>query len=149
MLSQKAKYALKAMLVLAEAKEGELVQAQEIAVRQNVPKKFLELILLDLKRHNLLDSQRGKQGGYRLARPSEQITFGQIVRIIDGPLAPIPCASLTGYRRCADCRDEASCAIRRVMREVRDAVSGVLDQVSLADVRDKNPGVATVRALVG
>ena len=149
MLSQKAKYALKAMIVLAGAQEGKLVQAQEIAGRQNVPKKFLELILLDLKRHNLLDSQRGKQGGYRLAKPAAQITFGQIVRIIDGPLAPIPCASLTGYRRCADCRDEASCAIRRVMREVRDAVSSVLDQVSLADVRADTPAAASVRALAG
>jgi Rrf2 family protein len=149
MLSQKAKYALKAMIALAEAEEGALVQAQDIATRQNVPKKFLELILLELKKRGLIHSHRGKQGGYTLAKPAHEITFGQIVRIMDGPLAPIPCASLTGYRRCADCRDEEACAIRRVMRGVRDAVSGVLDQVSLADVRANRPETSVVRALAG
>src|SRR5215203_5933988 len=139
MLSQKAKYALKAMIALAEAEEGALVQAQDIAKRHNVPKKFLELILPELKRRGLIHSHRGKQGGYTLARRADEITFGQIVRTMDGPLAPIPCASLTGYRRCADCRDEEACAIRRVMREVRDAISGVLDKVSLADVRANRP----------
>ena len=149
MLSQKAKYALKAMIALAEAGEGELVQAQDIAGRQNVPKKFLELILLELKRRGLVHSHRGKQGGYMLAKPAREITFGQVVRVMDGPLAPIPCASLTGYRRCADCRDEEACAIRRVMRGVRDAVSSVLDQVSLADVRANRPETSVVRALAG
>ena len=149
MLSQKTKYALKAMIALAEAGEGELVQAQDIAGRQNVPKKFLELILLELKRRGLVHSHRGREGGYMLAKPAREITFGQVVRVMDGPLAPIPCASLTGYRRCADCRDEATCAIRRVMREVRDATSGVLDQVSLADVRANRPEASVVRALAG
>jgi Rrf2 family protein len=149
MLSQKAKYALKAMLVLAEADEGALVQASEIAERQDMPRKFLELILLELKKRGLVYSQRGKQGGYCLAKPADEITFGQIVRIMDGPLAPIPCASLTAYRRCADCHDEKACAIRRVMREVRDAVSGVLDGVTLADARARRPESAAAMAFAG
>nr|AMK59491.1 BadM/Rrf2 family transcriptional regulator [uncultured bacterium UPO67part2] len=131
MLSQKAKYALKAMLALAEQKNGDLLQAGDIAERQNVPRKFLELILLDLRKHGLVHSHRGKHGGYALAKPADTITFGQVIRIMDGPLAPIPCASLTGYRRCVDCADEKACAIRRAMREVRDAAAGILDHLTL------------------
>lgn len=97
-----------------------------------MPRKFLELILLDLKRHGLLRSQRGRNGGYALARPASAITFGEIIRITDGPLAPIPCASLSGYQRCADCADEESCAIRKVMLSVRDAISEILDRTTLA-----------------
>lgn len=133
MLSQKAKYALKAMLALAEQKSGELLQAGDIAEGQNVPRKFLELILLDLRRQGLVQSQRGKHGGYALAKPADAITFGEIIRIMDGPLAPIPCASLTGYRRCVDCVDEKGCAIRRAMREVRDAAAAILDGLTLEE----------------
>jgi Rrf2 family protein len=133
MLSQKARYALRAMLMLARSGDGRLIQVAGIAQQENVPRKFLELILLDLKKHGLLQSQRGKSGGYCLARPAAAITFGEIVRIMDGPLAPLPCASVTGYRRCADCADERRCAIRRVMREVRDAIAQVLDTTTLAD----------------
>src|SRR3712207_6837878 len=114
MLSQKAKYALRALLMLAEAKPEELVLVQDIAEQQNMPRKFLELILLELKRHGFLYSQRGRGGGYCLARPGDTITLGQVVRAIDGPLAPLPCASVTSYRRCADCQDERTCAIRKV-----------------------------------
>jgi Rrf2 family protein len=138
-ITQKSKYALRALLLLAERTDGRLVLISEIAAGANVPKKFLELILLDLKRHRLLDSQRGRNGGYRLARPPDTITFGEIVRITDGPLAPIPCASLTGYRRCADCGDEAECTVRTVMREVRDAISDVLDRTTLADAIRSGP----------
>ncbi|MDO8290534.1 MAG: Rrf2 family transcriptional regulator [Parvibaculum sp.] len=134
MLSQKAKYALKAMLALAAQPAGELLQAQDIANRQNVPKKFLDLILIDLKRNGLVHSHRGKHGGYVLGRPAETITFAQVIRIIDGPLAPIPCASLTGYRRCADCKDEKACGVRIVMREVRDAVASILDATTLSSL---------------
>src|SRR5688572_5715530 len=123
MLSQKCKYALRALLMLAEARSDELVLVQEIAERQNVPRKFLELILLELKRHGFVFSQRGRGGGYCLARPGDTITFGQVVRAIDGPLAPLPCASVSGYRRCADCTDERTCTIRKVMRSVRDAMA--------------------------
>ena len=135
MLSQKAKYALKAMLTLAAETKGDLLQAGDISESQNVPRKFLEMILLELRKAGLIASQRGKNGGYMLAKPADAITFGQIVRIMDGPLAPIPCASLTGYRRCADCKDEKTCAVRRTMREVRDAAATILDGMTLADAQ--------------
>jgi Rrf2 family protein len=134
MLSQKGKYALKAMIDLARHANAGLIFVADIAERQRLPVKFLEIILLDLKRHGLVYSQRGKNGGYSLARPASEITVGQIVRIVDGPLAPLPCASLTGYRKCSDCGDENTCIVRGVMREVRDAVSKVLDSRTLADL---------------
>jgi len=133
LLSQKAKYALRALLMLARQPEGEMVLVGDIAEEQAVPKKFLELILLELKKHGLLHSQRGKGGGYTLAKSAEMITFGQIVRIMDGPLAPLPCASVTGYRRCSDCQDERTCEIRRVMRRVRDSMADILDRTTLAE----------------
>lgn len=145
MLSQKAKYALKAMLTLAAETNGHLLQAGDISESQNVPRKFLELILLDLRKAGLVASQRGKNGGYMLAKPADTITFGQIVRIMDGPLAPIPCASLTGYRRCADCKDEKTCAVRRTMREVRDAAASILDGMTLAQAQ--KGGAAALAAL--
>src|SRR5690606_2809161 len=113
MLSQKAKYALKAMIALAAEKDGELLQAADIAERQNVPRKFLELILLDLRKNGYDRSRRDKRGRYALAKPADAITFGQIIRSRDGPPAPIPCASLPGYRRCADCQDAKACAVQR------------------------------------
>lgn len=133
MLSQKAKYALRALLMLARHEGENRVLVASIAQQESVPKKFLELILLDLKRHGMLESQRGKGGGYRLAKAPEQITFGEVIRLMDGPLAPLPCASVTGYRRCNDCADETTCAIRKVMRDVRDAMADILDNTSLAD----------------
>ena len=132
MLSQKAKYALRALLHLAR-QPGELVLVGEIAEQQNVPHKFLELILLELRKHGILFSQRWRKGGYTLARPVEAITFGEVIRILDGPLAPLPCASIVGYRRCVDCHDERTCEIRRVMCSVRNAVADILDNTSLAD----------------
>ena len=135
MLSQKAKYALRALLMLAEAPPEGLVLIQDIADRQKVPRKFLELILLELKRHGFVHSQRGRSGGYLLARPAGTISFGQVVRAMDGPIAPLPCASVTGYRRCADCVDEQTCAIRKVMRSVRDAMAEILDRTTLEDAR--------------
>lgn len=147
MITQRSKYALRALLMLAQQPEGQLVLISEIAERENVPKKFLELILLDLKRHGLLRSQRGRHGGYALARPPDSITFGEIIRVTDGPLAPIPCASLTGYQRCSDCADEASCAIRKVMRRVRDAISEILDRTTLADGAAMGEGADTLIAM--
>lgn len=139
MLSQKARYALKALIALAESDEDELLQANEMADKHNIPKKFLDLILLELRRHRLIDSRRGKKGGYLLLKPAESIMIGDIVRAIDGPLAPIPCASVTAYRPCPDCDDTKACMIRRIMREVRDAASGVLDNISLAEAAKKKP----------
>ena len=134
MLSQKAKYALKALLVLAEREPGVPIQVIEVAEAANVPRKFLELILLELKRHGLLHSQRGKHGGHLLALSPAEITFGQVVRAVDGPLAPIPCASLNSYRKCFDCHDEKTCAVRIMMRRVRDACAEILDGTSLAEM---------------
>ncbi len=133
MLSQRSKYALRAMTMLAARAPGELVLAGDIARQRKVPRKFLELILLDLRKHGLLHAKRGKNGGYCLARPAKKITFGEIVRITDGPLAPLACASLTAYRKCDDCEDEKSCIIRKIMRSVRDASSAILDRSTLAD----------------
>ena len=133
MLSQKAKYALKALLALAAIAEGELLQGGEIAEQQQIPRKFLDLILQELRKHRLVESARGKKGGYALALPPEEITIGRIIRAIDGPLAPIACASVTGYRRCADCPNEKACAVRRLMRDVRDAAAAILDHITLAD----------------
>jgi Rrf2 family protein len=133
MLSQKAKYALRALLMLAERSEDDLVMIADIAERENVPRKFLEAILLDLRKRGLLDSRRGKNGGYRLAKPPAAISFGEIIRIVDGPLAPLPCASKSGFRPCEDCTDVDTCSVRWLMLRVRDATADILDNCSLAD----------------
>jgi Rrf2 family protein len=132
-LSQKCKYALQALLVLARENSDELLLVSDIAERENLPKKFLEAILLELNRNGLVRSRRGRGGGYALAKPADLITFGQVLRIMDGPLAPLSCVSVNYYRRCDDCRDENTCEIRKVMRRVRDAIAAELDGTSLAD----------------
>lgn len=143
MLSNKAKYGLKAMLHLAE-KEGQGgILVADIAETQSIPKKFLDTILLEMKNNGLLHSKKGKGGGYMLARPAAKIMVGQIVRILDGPLAPIPCASLTAYRPCLDCADEDACKIRRLMRQVRDGMAEILDNTSLVDMAE-NTGLPSV-----
>src|SRR5690606_16364155 len=105
----------------------------EIAEEQAIPKKFLEQILLDLKRHGIVQSRRGKFGGYQLLKAPEDITFGHVLRIVDGPIALLPCLSKIAYRRCDDCITEDSCEIRRVFAEVADASRAVLDGTTLAD----------------
>ena len=147
MLSQKAKYALKALCRMAGGPQGKLILVSEIAEREQAPRKFLELILLDLKRHGLVYSQRGKNGGYALAKPASQITLGEVIRILDGPLAPLPCASLSGYRRCSDCDNEEICPVRVVMRQVRDAMASIVDNTSIADAaaaREASSGKAAL-----
>jgi Rrf2 family protein len=143
MLSNKAKYAFKAMFALARLGPGELLQSWDIANQENISKKFLDLILLELRGHGLIRSFRGQRGGYCLGKPADEITLGQIVRIIDGPLAPIACASVTAYRRCADCKNEAECLVRLSMKRVRDAASDILDNTTLKNAieadKDKNP----------
>ncbi len=118
MISQKAKYALRALVALARA--GDSMMIGEIAAQERIPRKFLEQILLELKRHGIVMSKRGKLGGYMLLMPADQITFGQVLRILDGPLAPLPCLSRIAYRRCADCRTEEDCEIRHVFAKVDD-----------------------------
>jgi Rrf2 family protein len=133
LLSQKCKYALQALLSLAREPTQELMLVSDIAERENLPKKFLEAILLELNRNGLVRSRRGRGGGYALAKPADLITFGQVVRIIDGPLAPLSCVSVNYYRRCDDCKDEQTCDIRKVMHRVRDAIADELDGTSLQD----------------
>lgn len=133
MLTQRSRYALRALLVMAKVQPGEPTPISKLAVEAAVPRKFLEIILADLKQADLIVSHRGKYGGYRLARPPHLISFGEIIRVIEGPLALVPCVSRTAYRRCADCRDEESCAIRRAMMIVRDDTARILDGTSLAD----------------
>jgi Rrf2 family protein len=134
LLSQRARYALKALLHLARDRDSDgLRQIGAIAAGEQIPRKFLEAILVDLKHAGLVESVRGHNGGYRLARSPKEITFGDIIRALDGPLALVPCVSKLFYRRCEDCRDEATCAIRHIMAGVREGVSNILDQTSLLD----------------
>lgn len=138
MISQKAKYALRALLVLAKANPDESHVIGDIAKSNNIPKKFLEQILLELKHHGILASRRGKAGGYLMARAPRDVTFGEVLRLIDGPVAPLPCLSKTSYQRCADCGSEESCEIRKVFAKVAAATRSVLDQTSLADATNNN-----------
>lgn len=134
MLTQRSRYALRAMLFLAEQPiDGSPVPMTKIATEANVPRKFLELILADLREAGFLLSTRGKMGGYRLARSAQEISLGAIIRVIEGPLALVPCVSRMAYRPCADCKDELSCAIRKAMARVRDETARILDGTSLAD----------------
>ena len=144
MLSSKAKYGLKAMLYLARRWSEGAVLIAEIAETESLPRKFLDAILLELKNDGLLISKKGKGGGYSLAMPPQKIMVGRIVRILDGPLAPVPCVSRTAYRPCGDCKDEASCTIRAVMQEARDAIASVLDNTSLADMLNRQPKAETI-----
>lgn len=134
MISQKSKYALRALLCLAEAPPDEPLMISEIAVREVIPRKFLEQILLDLKHNGLVVSRRGKAGGYLLLRRPETITFGEVLRLMDGPLAPLPCLSKMAYRRCGDCASEQACRIRKVFARVAEATRNVLDTTTLGDV---------------
>jgi len=130
MLSKKAKYALRALCVLALAQPGK-VPARKLASEADVPEKFLETILVELRNAGLVASLRGAGGGHTLARPAEEIMVGDIVRAIDGPIAPIRCASVTAYKPCVDCADPDTCALRLLMGDVRDAMSDVIDRRSL------------------
>lgn len=105
----------------------------EIAANERIPRKFLEQILLELKRHGIVMSRRGKFGGYALLMPAGQITFGQVLRILDGPIAPLSCLSRIAYRRCADCRSEEECEIRRVFARVAASAREVLDRTTIAE----------------
>jgi Rrf2 family protein len=134
MLSRKAKYGLRALIALARDYGKGPVLVAELATQERIPQKFLELILLDLKNHGLLHSRRGRGGGYLLGKPPDVVTLGQIIRILDGPLAPLPCVSQTAYRRCEECPDELTCGIRLAMKDVRDATARILDGTTLAQV---------------
>jgi len=132
MLSQRARYAMHALIVLAEHGDDAPMMIADIAAKAHVPHKFLEQILVDLKKRGILRSQRGRAGGYFLGRPPEEITFAEIIRVTDGPLALSPCASATAYQRCSDCEDERTCQIRKVLLAARDATAAVLEKCTLA-----------------
>ncbi len=141
MLTNKGKYGLKAMVHLAGLEPDVLAQAADIAETNSISKKFLDHILTELRRAGLVYAKKGKGGGYALARPAHEIRVGAIVRALDGPLAPIPCASVTAFRPCGDCRDLKTCAVRLIMIEARNAIANVLDNRSLAEMRMlTNPG---------
>jgi Rrf2 family protein len=135
MLTKKGKYGLKALVHLAGRPTGEATLVTDIAVSNDIPKKFLDTILGELRNAGLVNSKKGKGGGYTLAKPASEIKIGHIVRVLDGPLAPIQCASVTSYRRCEDCPDEKHCAVRLIMLEARNAIADVLDRRSLAEIR--------------
>lgn len=135
MLTKKGKYGLKALVHLSRVPAGQLVFVNDVAAANNIPKKFLDAILGELRNAGFVQSRKGKEGGYRLARPASEIKIGHVIRVLDGPLAPISCASHSRYERCEDC-DEATCQIRHMMLEVRQAIAEVLDNRSLAAMRD-------------
>lgn len=147
-LSVRGEYALRAMLALGLHEGEPVVRIQAVADEQKIPKRFLEQILNDLKDAGVVVSRRGVQGGYRLGRPADQITLAEIIRHIDGPLAPVSCVSERFYEPCT-CPDEGRCGIRSVMREVRDAVAEMLERVTLAELCRRTRALAQPREATG
>ena len=132
-LSLRGEYALRAVLVLGTNDPKKLVRIHQISRQQNIPQRFLEQILNDLRSSGLVESRRGPTGGYRLARPPERIALAEIIRHIEGALAPVSCVSVNFYEKCS-CPDEARCAIRSVMKEVRDTIVTILERVTVAEL---------------
>ena len=144
MLSQRAKYALRAMIRLAEYDEAAPVSVAALARDTQIPRAFLEQIFSELRRHHLVVSRRGKQGGFVLARPPKEITFAEIIRHVDGPLALAPCASRTAFRPCPECRSVEACELRPALIEARDATAAILERATLAKAARRN-GVGKAR----
>lgn len=150
MISNKAKYAFRALLAIAAGPQGQALTSAEIARRHNIPHKFLEQILLELKRAGILESRRGKTGGYVMLRPADTISFGEVLRLFEGPLAPLPCLSRNAYRRCEDCESEANCMIRREFARSYDASRIVLDTRTIGDaLSDAQPAFAAEERRAG
>ena len=133
MISNKAKYAFRALLAVAAQPRDEPITSADIARRHAIPHKFLEQILLDLKKAGILDSRRGKSGGYVMLRPADTVSFAEILRLIDGPLAPLPCLSRYNCRPCDDCETESTCEIRREFARAHEASRQVLETRTIAD----------------
>lgn len=148
MMSSRAKYAVRAAVLLAaQYPEGGWTQSAVLAEQGEIPRKFLEAILVELRDQGLIVSRRGPNGGHRLAHPPSQIMVGEIIRTVEGQLALTPCSSRRRFRACADCVDVHSCPLRKVLQQARDAVAGVLDTCSLTDVaRPGAPAKRSVRA---
>ena len=133
-ISKRTQYGLKAVIALARHYGEGPVLIATLANEERIPVKFLEGILLDLKSRALLESKKGKGGGYQLSRPPGAITVGSVIRMLEGPLAPLPCASETAFRACQECADVENCTTRIILRQVRDAIADVLDKTTLADL---------------
>jgi len=133
MISKKTQYGLKALTYLAQQEKGTPVLIADISEKKNIPLKFLESILLDLRKAGLLDSKKGKGGGYFFAVPAAKIKVATIIRLLDGPIALVPCASLNFYKKCDDC-DEKTCGLNHIMKEVRDATLKILEEKTVADL---------------
>jgi len=138
MLTNKGKYALKALVHLAGLEPRETASIAMIAEANSIPKKFLDAILLDLRNAGFVRSKKGPGGGVALSRAPEEIRLGAIIRSIDGPLAPIGCASRTAFRSCDDCGDNETCPVRLIMIDVRDAMAAILDNTSLAQLASRS-----------
>jgi Rrf2 family protein len=136
MLSQKARYAFKTLIALSRGEPNQSKRAKDIAKTEQIPLRFLEQILLELRRAGLIGSRRGREGGHFLLKNPTEISLGQVMRLIDGPVAPLSCLSKTAYRRCKDCRDERSCAVRQVFKLAYEATLQVLEKTSIADACD-------------
>jgi Rrf2 family protein len=142
-LSKRGEYGIRSMIYLVRnASPGELIQIKQISAKENIPIKYLEQILLSLRHAGLLNSRMGIGGGYYLAKEPASISLGQIVRTLDGPLAPVNCVSQMAYEPC-DCPDEKTCGLRLAMLEVRNSISDVLDNTTLADIVSRSPGTAS------
>jgi len=148
MISQRARYAFKAVVALARTKPGEGLQIRQLCEQEKLPRKFLEQILLSLKAAGYITSRRGRDGGYELLKPAHKIFIGPMLRVVDGPIAPLPCLSRTAYRRCDDCRDEATCELRLAFNSAYNDYLQKLERLSLAEVMrqsDETPaGAAAV-----
>jgi Rrf2 family protein len=137
-ISKKTKYALKALLYLASRPSGQPVLISDLAREEAIPKKFLEYILLTLRKGGILHSRVGKGGGYNLSLPPAKVSLGMVVRTLEGDLAPVPCLSETNYSRCEECDDERTCGIRLVMVDVNKALTGAFDSLTLADMLERS-----------
>src|SRR5688572_16804825 len=134
MLTMKTRYALKALAILSERGLRQATLSAEISEREEIPHKFLEAILRELRQHGMLLAQRGPGGGYRLSKPPEDIALADVIRALDGPLAPVPCLSRTAYERCAECKSERACGVRLVLKDLHDATANILEKTTLADL---------------
>ena len=148
MISQRARYAFKAVVALARAKPGEGMQIKQLCEQEKLPRKFLEQILLTLKAAGYISSRRGRDGGYEILKAPAKIMIGPMLRAVDGPISPLPCLSRTAYRRCDDCRDEASCELRIAFDKAYSDYLATLEHLSLADIMRQSDaaGLAAIPA---
>jgi len=141
MISQRARYAFKAMVALARTKSGKGLQIRELSEQEKLPRKFLEQILLALKSAGYITSRRGRDGGYELLKPADLVYIGPMLRVIDGPIAPLPCLSRTAYKRCADCKNEAHCEVRLAFAKAYSEYLTALETTSLAQIMHQSDAV--------